>query len=349
MSDSPRSLEASLADYPRVRLTRLPTPLQRLESLSRRLELNVYMKRDDLTDLTLGGDKPRKLEYELAAAIANGADTLVTSGAAQSNHARLTTAAARRLGLDCVVVLSKDERHDFQGNLLTVYLMGARVEIIDTEDHWDLEEHAFRLCEELEAEGRRPHYIPVSGTTPLSCLGYVQAGVEIADQLDEMGVAIDAVYSPFGTGGIFTSVLFALRRRGIEAPMIGISVNRTVDMCQENIDHWWTSNGDLLGVDPDLERGANEVTDEFIGSGYGDPTTAALDAIVEMAQAEGILLDPVYSGKMAAGFFAHAAAGRWEHGSNILLIHSGGSPALFAYRDPLAAHLRDRGILPPQS
>lgn len=349
MPDLSPSLEASLARYPRVPLTRLPTPLQRLDTLSARLGLNVFMKRDDLTDLTFGGDKPRKLEYELAAAIANGADTLVTSGAAQSNHARLTTAAARRLGLDCVVVLSNDERHDFQGNLLTVYLMGARVEIIDTEDHWDLEEHTLRICRELEAEGRHPHYIPVSGTTPLSCLGYVQAGLEIADQLDEIGVSLDAVYSPFGTGGIFTSVLFALRRRRIEAAMIGISVNRSVEMCRANITEWWTSNSELLDVDPETDKGAHDVTDEFIGAGYGDPTPAALDAIIDVAQAEGILLDPVYSGKMAAGFFAHAAEGRWEPDSNILLIHSGGSPALFAYRDPLAAHLRDRGILPPLS
>jgi D-cysteine desulfhydrase len=347
MPDASPSLEDALARYPRVTLTRLPTPLHRLDTLSDELRLNIYMKRDDLTDLTFGGDKPRKLEYELAAATAAGADTLVTTGSAQSNHARLTTAAARRLGLRPVVVLSDDEWRDFQGNLLTVHLMGARVEIIDAEDHWDLEEHALRICDELTAEGRHPHYIPVSGTTPLSCLGYVQAGLEIADQLAEMGLRPDAVYSPFGTGGIFTSVLFALRHRGINAEMIGVSVNRPVEMCRSHITEWWTSNSDLLGIAPSPEMGVHEVTDAFIGAGYGDPTPAALDAIVDMAQAEGILLDPVYSGKMAAGFFAHAAEGRWDPGSTILLIHSGGSPALFAYRDPLQAHLEGRGILPP--
>lgn len=324
----------------------MPTPLQRLSTLSNRLGLNVLIKRDDLTDLTFGGDKPRKLEYELAAALAGGADTLVTCGAAQSNHARLTTAAARRLGVECVVVLSRDTWLDFQGNLLTVYLMGARVEIVDAEDHWDLEDHARRICDDLSAGGRNPHYIPISGTTPLSCLGYVQAGLEIADQLDEMGARPDAIYSPFGTGGIFTSLLFALRMRAIDARMIGVSVNRPVAMCRDRIVEWWTSNGELLDVDPGPDLGAHEVTDEFVGAGYGDPTPAALDAIVDMAHAEGILLDPVYSGKMAAGFFADVAAERWERDSTIVLIHSGGSPALFAYRDPLASHLTRRGILP---
>src|SRR5215467_1510146 len=132
------SFAEALERYPRFALTRLPTPLQALPSLSKRLGVQVFIKRDDLTDLTLGGDKPRKLEYEVAQALAQGADTLVTCGSSQSNHARLTTAAARKAGMQCVVILSRDEYQAFQGNMLTVYLMGAQVHLIESSDHWDL-------------------------------------------------------------------------------------------------------------------------------------------------------------------------------------------------------------------
>src|SRR5437588_11703415 len=167
------SIEDTLKSYPRVSLTRLPTPLHPLPHLSDRLGLGISIKRDDLTDLGFGGDKPRKLEYEVAQALAHGADTLVTCGSSQSNHARLTTAAARKVGMECAVVLSRDRYEAFQGNLLTVYLMGAQVHLVESSDHWDLERQALDLCETLRLQGCVPHYIPVSGTTPHSCLGYV--------------------------------------------------------------------------------------------------------------------------------------------------------------------------------
>ena len=342
-----RSIENALEQYPRVSLTRLPTPLHSLPHLSKRLGPSVFIKRDDLTDLTLGGDKPRKLEYEIARAQARGADTLVTCGAAQSNHARLTTAAARKVGMECAVVLSRGEYESFQGNLLTVYLMGARVHFIDTTDHWDLEKHALDLCETLRSKGHNPHYIPVSGTTPHSCLGYIRCGLEIASQLSEQDLHPDAIYTPFGTGGIYTSLLLALRAKGITCPLIGISVNRKRELCYESLEKWWNELCHLLDRDPSRSRGPIEIHDEFIGSGYGDPTEACLDAILLMAQTEGILLDPVYSGKMAAGFLAHHAAGRWSHGQQILLLHSGGVPALFAYSERIKEHLIKHGVVVP--
>src|SRR6185312_12262715 len=241
-----RSIEDALEHYPRISLTRLPTPLHSLPHLSRRLGMNVFIKRDDLTDLTLGGDKPRKLEYEIAQAQARGADILVTCGSSQSNHARLTTAAARKVGMECAVVLSRDEYESFQGNLLTVYLMGAQVHFINTTDHWDLEQHTLNLCETLRSQGRNPHYIPVSGTTPHSCLGYVRCGLEIAEQLSEQDIHPDVIYTPFGTGGIFTALLLALRAKGITCPLIGISVNRKRELCYEGLEKWWHELSRLL-------------------------------------------------------------------------------------------------------
>jgi D-cysteine desulfhydrase family pyridoxal phosphate-dependent enzyme len=338
------SIALALEQHPRETLLRTPTPLDYLQHLSNRLATSIYLKRDDLTDLALGGDKPRKLEYELAKAREQGATVLVTCGSSQSNHARLTTAAARKLGMDCAVVLSRDQYLAFQGNLLTVYVMGAQVHWVDTNDHWDLESHAHELCNKLRAERQVPYYIPVSGTTPLSCLGYVRAGLELADQIEERELQLDAIYVPFGTGGIFTATLLALRERDIHCPLIGISVNRNVARCREHLEQWWDAICTLLDRDPSRDRGEFEIYDGFIGREYGDPTEASLDAIMLMAQGEGVLLDPVYSGKVFSGLLAHHDAGRWAPNHSILMLHSGGVPALFAYHEEIKQHLARRGI-----
>lgn len=303
------SIEEALSRYPRVSLTRTPTPLQQLPHLSQHLGVNVSIKRDDLTDLTLGGDKPRKLEYEIAQAQAQGADTLVTCGSTQSNHARLTTAAARKVGMQCAVVLSSHHHQELQGNLMTVYLMGAEVHIADTEDHWELEKYVLALCETLRSQGRKPHYIPISGTTAYSCLGYVRCGLEIADQVVEQELHLDAIYTPFGTGGIFTSLLIALRTRGITCPVIGISVNQSRERCYECLEKWWNEVNRLLEQDPEQNRGAVEIYDEFVGRGYGDATEECLDAIILMAQTEGILMDPSIPARSPPVFWPIAPPG----------------------------------------
>lgn len=341
--DAESRLAGVLDDYPRARLAHTPTPLELLPRLGDLLGPRILVKREDLTGLALGGDKPRKLEYELGHALDVGADVVVTGGSMQSNHARLTAAAARQLGLDCTVVLTRDRYAELQGNLLTVYLMGADVRVVEARDHWDLEPHIQAASEELRANGRRPYRIPVSGTTARSCLGYVRAGVELARQLRDRKLRPDAIYTPFGTGGIFTGLLTGLRAEGFGAPVIGISVNRDSGFCEENIDTWWNAISGLIRLDPGRPRGPIEIYDEFIGSGYGDPTEECLDAILLLAQSEGILLDPVYSGKVAAGFAAHCRQGRWAAGHTVVVLHSGGVPALFAYHDAIRQHLTKRG------
>ncbi len=342
------ALDSALARYPRETLTRTPTPLQRMPHAGGRLGLELYLKRDDLTDLALGGDKPRKLEYELAKAREAGATVLVTCGSSQSNHARLTTAAARRFGLGAAIVLSRDDRVAFQGNLLTVYLMGADVRFADVEDHWDLEVEARALCDELRAKGEIPYYIPVSGSTPLSCLGYVRAGLELSDQLAEMEIQPAAIYTPFGTGGIFAGTLTALRERGIDCPVIGISVNRPTEQCRAGLDTWWAAIAELLDLDSNRSRGTIEILDQFVGEAYGDATEGCLDAIMLMAESEGVLLDPVYSGKVFAALCAHQKEGRWKPDEPVVMLHSGGAPALFAYHEEIRAHLLKRGVDVPE-
>ncbi len=333
------ALRAALDTYPTVQLMEGPTPLQSLAHIGADLDIDLWLKRDDLTSLGLGGDKPRKLEYELARAMQEGADVIVTSGSAQSNHARLTTAAARKLGLDVVLVLSNDEHAQLQGNLLAVHLMGGEVVMVDTDDHWDLEREVAVVLDRLLAEGRTPYSVPISGTTPHSCLGYVDGALELVDQLVERDVEPDAIYAPFGTGGIFTAYLLTMRALGIDAELVGISVNRPVDTCEENLDRWWTALIGLMGTDPEPSRGHYLIDDGYIGREYGDATTECLDAIVSMASREGILLDPVYSGKVFAGLLGHIAAGRIERGETVVMLHSGGVPANFAYHAEIAAHL----------
>lgn len=334
-------LAARLEQFPREQLACVPTPLDVLRNLSARLGPSILLKREDLTGLALGGDKPRKLEYEIALARHRGADVLVTCGSMQSNHARLTTAAARKLGMDCALVLSRDDYAEFQGNLLTVHLLGAQVRLVDVADHWALEPHVLALCEELRAQGRQPHYIPISGTTAHSCLGYVRVGLELVEQIRDTGRSPDGIYLPFGTGGIFTALLLALRLQEVDCPVIGISVNQSQDACLASFDHWWAVLTEFLGIDAP-EKGSVEIHDEFVGREYGDPTEECLDAILLLARTEGILLDPVYSGKTFAGFLAHQSAGRWTDQHRLIILHSGGVPALFAYHDALAAHLAKR-------
>ena len=339
--DVPRlaELRSVLAAYPRVELMDGPTPFHPLLHLGADLGIDLWLKRDDLTPLGLGGDKPRKLEYELAQAVQAGADVIVTSGSAQSNHARLTSAAARKLGLDVVLVLSNDQYAQLQGNLLTVHLMGGEIVMVDTDDHWDLNEEVDAVCARLRAEGRRPHVVPISGTTPHSCLGYVDGALELVDQLIARDLVPDVIFTPFGTGGIFSAYLLAMRSVGIATEIVGISVNRPAEECEENLDHWWGALSDLLGSDPELARGGYQIEDEYVGPEYGVATTECLDAIVSMATREGILLDPVYSGKVFAGLLGHAAAGRLEQDAMVVMLHSGGVPATFAYHAEIEAHL----------
>ncbi|GMQ84752.1 MAG: pyridoxal-phosphate dependent enzyme [Acidimicrobiia bacterium] len=333
-------MRAVLDTFPTVQLMEGPTPLQPLVHLGADLGIDLWLKRDDLTPLGLGGDKARKLEYELAQAIQAGADVIVTCGSAQSNHARLTSAAARKLGLDVVLVLSSDEHAQLQGNLLTVHLMGGEIVMADTDDHWDLDREAATVCDRLRGEGRTPHFVPISGTTPHSCLGYVEGALELIEQLDDRNLEPDAIYTPFGTGGIFTAYLLTLRSLGIDTEVVGISVNRPVDECERYLEQWWQALGVLMGSEPDQGRGDYTIDAGYVGSEYGDATSECLDAIVSMASREGILLDPVYSGKVFAGLLGHVAEGRYQQGSTIVMLHSGGVPANFAYHAEIAAHLQ---------
>jgi 1-aminocyclopropane-1-carboxylate deaminase/D-cysteine desulfhydrase-like pyridoxal-dependent ACC family enzyme len=252
----------------------------------------------------------------------------------------LTTAAARHLGLDVTVVLSRDEHAAVQGNLLTVHMMGAEVVLAETSDHWDLSADVDAVCDRLRAEGRTPYFVPISGTTPHSCLGYVDGALELLDQLDSEGVVPDVIVLPFGTGGIFTAYLMTLRALGHSTRVVGISVNRPGSECAAYLDHWWEALEELLALQPGVTADNYQLDDGYVGRAYGDATPACLDAIMTMASTEGILLDPVYSGKVFAGLEGHVRSGAIAAGSTVVMLHSGGIPANFAYHAELEAHMQ---------
>ena len=220
--------------------------------------------------------------------------------------------------------------------------MGADIHIIQVDDHWDLETKSLEVVAELEAAGIRAHYIPVSGTTPMSCLGYVSGGLELVDQLQDIDVSPDAIYTPFGTGGVLAGLMTAFRASRIGSRFVGVSVNRDEAECARYLDKWWTALGELLDLPPNRDRGIHTVTADYLGSGYGDPTESTLDAIMRVAETEGILLDPVYSGKTLSGLLDHAATGAIAQGEKVVMVHTGGVPAIFAYHEAIEAHIEKR-------
>jgi L-cysteate sulfo-lyase len=319
-----------LADQPRVRLADLPTPLQLLPNLSDQLGIQLWVKRDDQTGLALGGNKVRKLEYLMAEGLRRRADTIITTGASQSNHARMTAAASRRLGLDCYLVLSKG-RYLENGNALLDELLGARVESVESSELAPARMEA--LAEELRAGGRQPYIVPLGGSVPMGATGYVQAMVELAEQLNEQQVHADDLYLVSGSCGTQAGVLVGVAALELPLRVHGISVSepratleeRTLELAQETADH--------LGLDIHIGRDLVHVDDRYVGEAYGHPTAAMWEALKTVARTEGILLDPVYTGKAMAGLLDHARRGIIPRDATVIFLHTGGLPALFAYSD----------------
>jgi D-cysteine desulfhydrase family pyridoxal phosphate-dependent enzyme len=324
-----------LEEIQRVPLVHEPTPLHLLPRLSAALGgIQVWCKRDDLTRLALGGNKLRKLEFLLQDALAQGADTVITTGAVQSNHARLTAAAASSLGLRAVLVLGGPLVGEGQGNLLLDDLVGADVRFRS----WQTWEEANVILEGVAAElreaGRRPYVIPMGGTNALGVLGYVLAARELAHQTE--GQSVRAVVCATSSGG--TQAGLALGKCLFDLPfeVIGISVSEPASKMAAQVAHYASESAALIGAAP-VPASAITVLDDYIGAGYGRLDQRTADAIRMVASLEGVLLDPVYTGKAMAGLLDLAQRHRWNAGDVVVFLHTGGIPALFAYWDALAS------------
>jgi D-cysteine desulfhydrase len=343
-----------LARFPRRRYTAGPTPLEPMPHLSRVLadELGghapeLWIKRDDLLGLTAGGNKTRKLEFLVADALAQGADTLVTVGAVQSNHCRLTASAAVREGMKCRLVLEERVAGSFSpdasGNHLLFGLLGverARVVPAGT----DLHEAMEAIAADLDAQGRRAYLIPGGGSNALGALGYVACAEELMDQSFEGGVAFDRLVVASGSGGTHAGIVAGLHGVNADLPVTGISV-RAERAAQEAKIHGLAQEvATLAGVATPVPRDAVVVEDGYVGPGYSLPTEAMVEAVRLFARTEGILLDPVYTGKAAAGLIDGVRAGRFAAGERVVFVHTGGAAALFAYRSTVAAAVPTGGV-----
>ncbi|HMM72700.1 MAG TPA: D-cysteine desulfhydrase family protein, partial [Rhodocyclaceae bacterium] len=310
----------------------LPTPLLRLDRLGRALGLDtLYVKRDDQTGLGLGGNKVRKLEFLLGDALRQGADTVLTVGALQSNHARQTAAACAQLGLHCELILLRGrkggEAYLKSGNVLLDRLFGACVQVIDAPA--SREEAMLERAEFLRKEGRRPYLIPVGGSSLVGGFGYALCAEELAIQEAQVGVRFDTVIVPTGSGGTQAGLVAGLHCVGSKARVLGIAVEGTRAEKEGSV---WAQAQELVAAlgGRRLPRSAVRVDDRFVGEGYGHPTEAMREAIFLTASLEGLLLDPTYTGKAMSGLISMARAAKIPRAAPVLFLHTGGVPGLFA-------------------
>jgi D-cysteine desulfhydrase/L-cysteate sulfo-lyase len=321
---------------PRIEIAHAPTPLEFAPRLSAELGCNLYIKRDDCTGLAGGGNKTRKLEYLLADAQQQGTDTLVTIGGLQSNHARQTAAAGAKFGFGCELVLEdvagtpKADYYD-NGNLLLDHLFGARIHRLGLSDDGDV--YTESLIEKLKSEGRKPYQIPLGGSNAIGSLGYVRCANEILQQLADQDVKLDQIVLASGSAGTQTGLLAGLIAAGSDIPVLGIAVSQTTQDQQQLVETLLRQTLEFLDLDPNQANGKVVADGSYFGDGYGMSTDGMIDAVKRCAQLEGLLLDPVYTGKAMAGLIDLCAQGVIAAGSNQLFVHTGGSAGLFAYRE----------------
>jgi D-cysteine desulfhydrase family pyridoxal phosphate-dependent enzyme len=325
-----------LAELPRVSLAHLPTPLEDLRLLSAHLRgPRILIKRDDQTGLALGGNKTRKLEFLLADALAQGADTIITAGAAQSNHCRQTAAAARRSGLACHLVLGGAPGENPQGNLFLDHLLGATI-------HWTPMERRIERLGELEQElalsGNRPYRIPYGGSNEVGAAGYAVAVPELAEQLSARDASPDRIVIASSSGGTQAGLAVGMRAAGLSAELLGISIDkgeRDPVPYEEQLAELANATALRLGSPGGFVPGDFRLRYDFLGKGYGVVGDLEREAIRLLARTEALLLDPVYTGRAMGALLALIRSGEIDRGETVLFWHTGGAPALFAYTGDL--------------
>ncbi len=348
MSLTMEELGARLDAFPRVPLAYLPTPLDDAPRLSRVLAgPTILVKRDDLTGLALGGNKMRKLEFLMGDALRQGADTIITTAAAQSNMCRQTAAAACKLGLDCVLILRGTEREEVQGNLLLDKIFGARVSFIQITDPYSnvSGEAMAQAAADLTRAGKHPYIIDLRTTSaPLAAVGYVAGGLELHRQLVERRITPTRIYVATGSGGTHAGLVLASDILGLGWTIQGISVQRPAAEMRERVADKIAEAGKLLGWQTKLPADDILVDDAYIGPAYGVTTREGVAAMLLAGRTEGLVMDPVYSGKSLSGMIGHIRQRRVSRDDTVVFIHTGGAPGLFAHAADVVEQLtRDEG------
>ncbi|MDR7422540.1 MAG: D-cysteine desulfhydrase family protein [Armatimonadota bacterium] len=321
----------------RLKLAALPTPLEEAPSLSAYLGgPRIMIKRDDITGLAFGGSKVRKAEYLMGEAVDRGCDVVVTVGETQSNHARVTAAAARRLGLDAVLVLRGDDRSERQGNLLLDVVFGAEIRLVNTDDEFVLTGVVEDVVRELRRGGRNPYIIPRGGASAVGTAAFVNAGLELLDQLNGRGIRADAIVHATVSGGTQAGLYAATKVTQSGIRVIGVSAGASRDVSTGRVLNLTQELVELLGLDWRPHPDDIVVTDAYAGEPAGEPAADCLDAIRLVARTEGILLDPLYTGRAMAGLIDMVRRGQFAPEQTVVFWHTGGQPALFAYAGWLA-------------
>jgi D-cysteine desulfhydrase family pyridoxal phosphate-dependent enzyme len=321
----------SLEDVPRIRLANLPTPIVELPKLSRTLGgPSIYVKRDDLTSLVLGGNKVRKLEFLIADAMNQGCDTIITAGRSQSNHACMTAAAALQSGIHPVLLLFDDHPAMDVGNLLIDRLLGAECRFFLEKEYRNVEMMIQKVADESRSEGKHPYSIPIGGASPIGCLGYIFCAREIKEQINTMGICPDAIIHASSTGGTLAGLEVGRRLFELDVPIITMSVYRRADELAKMVVQEAEETINYLNLKLSLRHSDLSIYDQYIDSGYGIVTQEVVKTIQLFARTEGILLDPVYSAKAAWGLVDLIAQGIFKSNQTVLFIHTGGIPGLFA-------------------
>ena len=324
-----------LARFPRVRLTHSPTALEPMPNLTRLLGgPQLWIKRDDCTGLATGGNKTRKLEFLMGEALAQKADVVLTQGATQSNHARQTAAAAARLGLACEILLEDrtgfaHEDYRKSGNVLLDRLFGAPLHHFP--GGTDMEAELARRGDELRAAGRRPYVIPGGGSNPVGTLGYVTCALELIAQANDRDLNIDLLVHATGSTGTQAGLVAGLEGARAGIPVLGIGVRAPRPLQEERVFALAQRAAELLGIGGAVKREAVVANCDYVGEGYGLPTPGMVEALELTARTEGIVLDPVYSGKAMAGLIDLIRKEHFKPEQNIVFLHTGGAVGLFGY------------------
>jgi D-cysteine desulfhydrase/L-cysteate sulfo-lyase len=332
-----------LDDLPRASLMSGETPIEDMPNLSSNIgTARLLVKRDDLTGLAFGGNKVRQLEYYFGEAEAKGADTILITGAVQSNFVRLAAASARKKGMTCHIQLEdrvpkNDPTYKSSGNVLVDKILGATLYAYpDGEDEVGADAHLTELAEGLRAKGQTPYIIHLApGHAPLGALGYVDAAREILTQCEDQDIELDEVVLASGSGHTHGGILFGLRALGCPVRVIGVCVRRKVEQQRPRISTRCREIAELLEMDPVVEDADIILTDDYLGPGYGRMNEQVLDAMRQAAESEGLITDPVYTAKAMCGFLERAKAAK--EGQTLLFIHTGGTPAIFGYERELGA------------
>ena len=316
-----------MRDVPRIRMAHLPTVIEELPRLSEHLDgPRLFVKRDDQTGLAFGGNKTRKLEFLTAEAREQGARTLISAGAIQSNHCRQTAAAAARLGFDCILVLTGEAPEKPSANLLLDHLFGAQ--IVTVADRKDRDRILQETFDGAVSGGRKPYLVPYGGSSPTGALGYAFAMQEFMEQ----GVPADAVVFGTSSGGTHAGLVLGQRLFGYRGKVLGISIDESEEWLKSHVSKLASDASEKLGERIEFRPEDVLANDDYCGAGYGVLTHAEREAVELFARYEGLLLDPVYTGRAAAGLIDLIRKRYFKAGETVLFWHTGGQPALFADR-----------------